>query len=974
MRALVRGDVWEVKRRVDLGDRLLLKLGPIDGGEEVEVLSPPDEVVFLASPATNLERKALVPYGVWRDLHEALRLSSLEAGEYAAFHSGRIQPEPYQFAPVAKLMEAAHRNLLIADDVGLGKTIEAGICLFELIARGVGRRILLVVPPGLIPQWLDEMRDKFGLVFQPIENASSLDSAQTSLSEGVQPWAYFERVITSTEYLKRRDVHVSALARPWDVIVVDEAHYLAESGSPTSPYSTLRSRLGPRLREASRSLILLTATPHNGYRHSFRSLLELVEPTEATLGGTAAAIERRIGRTMVRRMKRQITKAGANGEREQAFPPRMPVERIEVGNLSREEIEIFSRVSTYCARTIGAAEGSEDADLVSFAMQIIKKRMLSSRRALQRTIANRLEALNNREAEEPPSRSELLELQSDLPLGEDLAERTSLRILRTSLSRDAKRRSSEKKQLKEIQQLLNRIGDRSDPKIDILVAHLERGILGIPGEKAIVFTEYRDTLEAIRSALTSHPSFQNAFTELTGGLSGRQRTTRIARFLEADCLLLIATDAASEGLNLQEQCRRIYHFELPWNPNRLEQRNGRIDRHGQTRSPIISYLFYPDSPEDGVLDRLIQRISTMRDDKVATPDILGILSEVRIEEALTRIDGKDAAEGAARSILGLFEEQREEFARTIAPLLLAGSQVNEAEFRDWFSADPMLMDDEPFERFMLRRLGSSARKGTLPHTYGIEVPSTLQGRSVVRRYEAATFRRSVAVRCPAAEVEFIHRLHPLFRAIAEDAYRELTMVPSRGAPGARIAVRRHRSIESKPIAIFTFFERFSRPDGSLLAVGLSSDGEPVPDAIVETILRDVSTAAGEVKWEACEEVFGNRFEGLIRASGDAVRERLRERASMMRAARLRKSAVLRNEAELYKRDRLAEIDQEEKAERSGTRAQISLFRDVATNWKARRAAVETHYVNRLRAIDTFEVVEEPSEPQPLAVLLVLPES
>jgi hypothetical protein len=99
-----------------------LKLGRTDGGEEIEVLSPPDEVTFIASPATNLERKSLVPYGVWRDLHEALRLSSPEAGEYAAFHSGRIQPEHYQFAPVAKLMEAAHRNLLIADDVGLGKT------------------------------------------------------------------------------------------------------------------------------------------------------------------------------------------------------------------------------------------------------------------------------------------------------------------------------------------------------------------------------------------------------------------------------------------------------------------------------------------------------------------------------------------------------------------------------------------------------------------------------------------------------------------------------------------------------------------------------------------------------------------------------------------------------------------------------------------------------------------------------------
>jgi hypothetical protein len=255
----------------------------------------------------------------------------------------------------------------------------------------------------------------------------------------------------------------------------------------------------------------------------------------------------------------------------------------------------------------------------------------------------------------------------------------------------------------------------------------------------------------------------------------------------------------------------------------------------------------------------------MRDDKVATPDILGILSEVRIEEALARIDGKDAAEGATRSILGLFEEQRQEFGRTIAPLLLAGSQVNEVDFQNWFSADPMLLDDEPFERFMLRRLGGSAREGTLPHTYRIDVPRTLQGRGVVRRYEAATFRRSVAVQYPAADVEFIQRLHPLFRAIADDAYRELTMVPARGAPGARIAVRRHRSIESKPIAIFTFFERFSSPEGSLLAVGLSSDGEPVPDAIVERVLRDASTAAGEVRWGACEEAFANKFEGLVRA-------------------------------------------------------------------------------------------------------------
>jgi len=161
------------------------------------------------------------------------------------------------------LLSGPRRSLLIADDVGLEKTIEAGICLLELIARGVGKRILLVVPPGLIPQWIDEMNDKFGLEFRSIENSSALDRAQPDLSDGLQPWAYFDRVTTSTEYLKRRDVHAAALAHPWDAVVVDEAHYLAESGISANPYSTARTRLGPRLRESTRALILLTATPHN---------------------------------------------------------------------------------------------------------------------------------------------------------------------------------------------------------------------------------------------------------------------------------------------------------------------------------------------------------------------------------------------------------------------------------------------------------------------------------------------------------------------------------------------------------------------------------------------------------------------------------------------------------------------------------------------------------------------------------------
>ena len=176
------------------------------------MLCPPDEFEPLVEPGPSLERKSLTPYGIWRLLHEALRLQSPGDGRYAAFHAGRLSPEPYQFAPLARLLAGPRRSLLIADDVGWGKTIEAGICLLELIARGIGKRILVVVPPGLIPQWLDEMWEKFGLEFQSIENSASLDRAQTVLSEGLQPWAYFDRVITSTEYLKRRDINASALA------------------------------------------------------------------------------------------------------------------------------------------------------------------------------------------------------------------------------------------------------------------------------------------------------------------------------------------------------------------------------------------------------------------------------------------------------------------------------------------------------------------------------------------------------------------------------------------------------------------------------------------------------------------------------------------------------------------------------------------------------------------------------------------
>lgn len=884
-------------------------------------------------------------------------------------------PEHYQFAPVARMLRLPRPNLLIADDVGLGKTIEAGICLLELIARGRGKRILLVVPPGLIPQWQEEMLTKFGLKFEAIENAAALERAQTRLSEGVRPWAFLHRVITSIEYLKKREILVSALEPQWDVIVVDEAHYLAESGTPKSPYLTARARLGPKLRDNVKSLILLSATPHNGYSHSFRSLLEIIEPTDATFRGDKEVLARRVGRSMIRRLKGEITKSGANGERIPAFKIREPVKAISVTSLSDGEKAVFQKISSYCARTVAAAAQTEDAELVSFAMQIIKKRMLSSRAALINTVKKRLEALTNRtKQEEAPTRSEVRELQGDLPLNEKTHERIATRVLRAAVSKDTKLRNAEKRQLQEIGRLIDQIQGLSDPKIEALIADLKAYVLSQPDEKAIIFTEYLDTLGAIKTAFASRPEFKDCFVELTGGLSSKKRQARLAEFEAKEKRLLLATDAASEGLNLQRSCRRIYHFELSWNPNRMEQRNGRVDRHGQTRNPIIRYLFYPDSPEDNILDRLVQRIAQMQSDKVSTPDILGILAGQHIEEALTELDPKDDA-AAGDKILSKLNQGRDLFLREVAPLLMSGSTSYNAKIDpNSMSADQVMQDDGVFEQFMFSRLRHHLKPGQIPHTFSLRTPIESKGPQVSDSYPCLTFRRTVAIQFPARDVEFVTRLHPLFQAIAKNAFRELTASHDPNASSGRLAVRRHPFADNGPYAVFTYLYLNDNEQTGFLSVAIDPSGKALPlDKALPAF--DTNLPPGEVSWSYVAEVFKGKFEQIQAAAAAAAMKSLEEKAAEEANSRKEFAAVLREDVERYRADRLVEIDLEEKlaqAVEEQQNQQLLFDRREVYGFKAKRASVNTFYNRRLEEISKFEKGTKAETPQPLGILFVFP--
>jgi hypothetical protein len=225
---------------------------------------------------------------------------------------------------------------------------------------------------------------------------------------------------------------------------------------------------------------------------------------------------------------------------------------------------------------------------------------------------------------------------------------------------------------------------------------------------------------------------------------------------------------------------------------------------------------------------------------------------------------------------------------------------------------------------------------------------------------------------PASDVEFIHRLHPLARELGAHALGQLTLEPARNDLASRIAVRRHAAAGKLPFALFTFLERQSHPAGVVFGIAIDAKGNVLDRRIVDAVLSEDGQAPGEVDWKDCERAFAKEFASLQSKAAAAAREQVEKVLEKLRSERATLASVLREEASLYKVDRLAEIDEDERTERAGTREQMELFREVATNWQARRAAVETNYTRRLAEIDRFTALPAPPEPQPLGVLLVFP--
>jgi superfamily II DNA or RNA helicase len=689
-----RGLAWDVVEVAQLGAQQLLHLRCAAGdlrGMEWDILHPAERVEILR---TDLRPDAPGSLAAWRLHQQACLLEQVLGPEDLLLaEPGRVQIEPYQLVPLMLALELPRPRLLLADGVGLGKTIEAGLVVCELIARRRAHRVLVVSPAGpLLVQWDQELRQRFGLRFTPITDAASLQAQRRRLELGGNPFDAIALCLTSLDFAKQERVLEELERSSWDLAIIDEAHHCISAGASTDRDDTLRRRLAEVIARRSDGLLLLTATPHDGYDAHFASLIELLDPSLVNGKGGLAGTGYR--RHVVRRLKSHIrnTVTGEALFRERRVVP----VRVEAGGGAAEPVRAFHQAlaALIAPRLRRGARIREHADALAFVSLL--KRSGSTIVACVNTlriVADRYGQLSGDEAEaevlrkeraralrayrkrllrfgilDAAGESDAADLEADGMAADlhsfgavELASVARARRVRTDATLDA---------LDELIRL-GAAAEPHDPKLAAMVREV-RAIRGNhPATNIIIYTEYADSQLAALSALRTAHGISGEVLAING-LDPEPERTRIAeRFGEKDGIILISTDSLAEGLNLQQRCFNLIHLDLPYNPNRLEQRNGRIDRYGQKRDPQIRYLYLADTFEERLLVRLIAKYEKARAHLTFMPDTLGVTAD---EGALSA----GLIAGFAERQAQLFEDE----PPAIRTLDHAAEEANAEAYRD----------------------------------------------------------------------------------------------------------------------------------------------------------------------------------------------------------------------------------------------------------------------------------------------------
>lgn len=590
---------------------------------------------------------------------DAVRWGAITSADSDALQSpfrAGIELEDYQLAPLVKALSMPRANLLIADDVGLGKTIEAGLVIQELMLRHRARTVMVLCPPSLCVKWQAEMSERFGLDFR-ILDSTTVKQLRRERGFGVNPFTHHPRLIASLDWVKLEaqrallaeilPVDANTYPRKFDLLVVDEVHTCAPPAIGKYATDSMRTKVVRYLAPHFEHRLFLSATPHNGYAESFQGLLELLDRQRFAKGVEPTTDQ--LAQVMVRRLKSEL--AAESGPRADGSP-RFPERRIEAIRYPypAAELEVHAQLKRYTDAVTATTKGNRAAEVAAkFVTLLLKKRLLSSPKAFHDTLQQHVETINRNTASvalqnERAVQERFAALEDDYSDPEELAEAMG-EALAVAAANTSALSETAIDALAKMRAWATGNAGRPDAKTAALLDWLDelcRPNKKWNNERVIVFTEYLDTLEYLRTLLTARGLGGDRLAVIHGGMPQPERQEIVDAFqYDPDVTpvrILLATDAASEGIDLQRYCHRIVHVECPFSPTRLEQRNGRVDRHGQ-KSPVVEIFHMvgtadkdePAAADSDFLYRIAMKMESIRNGLGSANPVL----ERQIEEALT---------------------------------------------------------------------------------------------------------------------------------------------------------------------------------------------------------------------------------------------------------------------------------------------------------------------------------------------------
>ena len=565
-----------------------------------------------------------------------------EFDPYFGLSISRVDPLPHQLEAVYDyLLKLARVRFLLADDAGAGKTIMAGLLVRELKLRGLVDRVLVVCPANLAFQWQRELKEKFDEKFVVLKGGDIREQF------GINQWLENRQIITSLDLAKRETILPGLRQVHWDLVIVDEAHRM--SWSPPAR-KTARYSLGELLRDSTDHFLMLTATPHKGDPENFSLFLQLLDQDAyADVKSIREAITRRVAPFYLRRTKEAMVyfperQPDGSWVARKLFTKRDP--RTADFTIDGDEFDLYRDVTSFVKSqsSRAAAKGDDPrARAVGFLMALYQRRLASSAYSLRHSLENRARRLTDglKRAQE------IALTASDLPDSEDMeemeeAERERIERVLEAVTL-AQNPTLVREEIADLEELAKRAGALEEAEGEAKLAKLkqvlkEQGFFDDSGERLLIFTEFRDTLDYLVRKLTNW-GFKVGF--IHGGMQIGSRDVKGSRlyveqqFREGAIQVLVATEAAGEGINLQ-CCHIMFNYDIPWNPNRLEQRMGRIHRYGQTRDCLIFNFVATNTVEGHILDRLLEKLNEIRN-ALEDDTVFNVVGEILPSAQMERI-------------------------------------------------------------------------------------------------------------------------------------------------------------------------------------------------------------------------------------------------------------------------------------------------------------------------------------------------